>query len=183
MSELDDTTAEQLTEIQALTEQTIQNLRRITRDLRPLYLEDLGLVAALNMLASETHHVLEIPVNFQLIGIERRLSPEIELALYRIAQECLSNISKHAQASRASISLNFTPETTSLTVTDDGCGFNVPESPAEFAPRGHFGWLGLHERAELIGASMIIQSTLDRGTRVVVSLPEAKAKESTQEDV
>lgn len=175
----DGTSADQLAEIQDLTEQAIQDLRRITRDLRPLYLEDLGLSASLKMLTHESSAGAGFAINFQQIGLERRLSPEVELTLYRIAQECLSNISRHAQASHASVTLNFTQAATSLTVTDDGCGFSVPESPAEFAPRGHFGLLGLHERAELIGASLNIHSTLGKGTRVVVSVPNTIGQVST----
>jgi signal transduction histidine kinase len=163
--------AESLDEICAMTEQTIQDLRRITRALRPLYLEDLGLVAALEMLARETEQASSIRVQFQLHGIEMRLSPTEELTLYRMAQEGLSNVVRHARGSRASLTLHFTPEELILEVTDDGQGFDVPESPAEFAPRGHFGLLGLYERAELIGAQLKLVSQPDQGTRLTVSLP------------
>lgn len=163
--------AEHLDEIQTLTEQTIQNLRRLTRALRPLYLEDLGLVAALDMLARETSQTADIPIDFQRVGVERRLVPEEELALYRIAQESLSNVVRHAHAKHCSLNIHFTPQTITLTVADDGCGFEAPESPAEFAPGGHFGLLGLHERAELIGARLEIQSAPNQGTLITVSVP------------
>lgn len=179
MSLKDENTVEKLAEIQALTEQTINDLRRITRDLRPLYLEDLGLVSALDMLAREASDLMGIPVDFRSVGMERRFSAEVELALYRIAQEGLSNISKHARAAHASMSIQFETEAISLTIADDGCGFVVPESPAEFAPGGHFGLLGLHERAELIGARLDIFSNPNRGTRIVVLLPTGQEKEAT----
>jgi signal transduction histidine kinase len=171
ISEGDNATSDQLQEIQNMTDQTIRDLRRITRDLRPLYLEDLGLVATLEMLARETSNAIGIPVEFQSIGNERRFSPEVELTLYRMTQEGLSNISRHAKASHASVTIQFNPQTTILAVTDDGCGFIVPESPAEFSPRGHYGLLGLHERADLIGAHLGILSAPDRGTRLVITLP------------
>ena len=161
---------DQLQEIQDMTDQTIRNLRRITRDLRPLYLEDLGLVATLEMLTRETSNSIGIPVDFQNIGIERRYSPEVELTLYRIAQEGLNNVFRHAQASHASVVIHFNPQTTILTVADDGNGFVVPDSPAEFAPSGHYGLLGLHERADLIGAQLEIHSAPDQGTRLVITL-------------
>jgi len=170
MSQTDEAVSEQLVEIQQLTEKTIQDLRRLTRDLRPLYLEDLGLVAALDMLAQETSKAIGIPVDFHRSGIERRLTPEIELTLYRMAQEGLSNISKHAEATSAIISITFTSQNTTMSITDDGRGFDVPESPAEFAPSGHFGLLGLHERAELVGAHLEIHSAPDQGTRLVITL-------------
>ena len=161
---------DQLTEMQAMTAQMIDDLRRLTRDLRPIYLEDLGLVPALDMLARDTSTILNVPVNFETSGAARRLRPEVELALYRIAQEALSNVARHAQANHAEVHLDFAMQATTLTVSDDGCGFDVPESPAEMAPEGHYGLLGLYERAELIGARLDIQSTHRQGTCVRVIL-------------
>jgi signal transduction histidine kinase len=170
MSQTDEVTGEQLKEIQDMTDQTIRDLRRITRDLRPLYLEDLGLVATLEMLSRESGNTNGIPVDFQSIGKEYRFPPEVELTLYRITQEGLSNVSRHAKASHASVVIHYNPQTTTLTLADDGRGFIVPESPAEFAPRGHYGLLGMHERAELIGAQLEIHSAPDQGTRLVITL-------------
>jgi signal transduction histidine kinase len=163
--------ASSLDEIQDLTQQTIQNLRRLTRALRPIYLEDLGLRTSLEILAQESGRTMGLPVEFQVSGEERRLEAESELSFYRMAQEALSNVARHAGAQRVSLQLGFTPEATTLTIRDDGCGFQVPESPATFARSGHFGLLGLHERAELIGAGLSIQSAPGSGTRVVVRLP------------
>lgn len=160
-----------LAELQQLAEQTIENLRRFTRALRPIYLEDLGLVTALEMLARETHQSVSLSADFRKVGAEQRLAPEVELTLYRIAQEALSNVTRHAQAAHASITLAFNPRSVTLTVVDDGRGFAVPDSPAEFAPGGHFGLLGMHERAELISAHLKIESAPGRGTRVTVELP------------
>jgi signal transduction histidine kinase len=170
MSQTDEVRVDQLKEIQDMTDQTIRDLRRITRDLRPLYLEDLGLVATLEMLSRESGNTNGIPVDFQSIGKEYRFPPEVELTLYRITQEGLSNVSRHAKASHASVIIHFNPQTTTLTVADDGRGFIIPESPAEFAPRGHYGLLGMHERAELIGAQLEIHSAPDQGTRLVITL-------------
>jgi signal transduction histidine kinase len=161
-----------LNEIAALTEQTVENLRRLTRALRPIYLEDLGLVTALEMLVREIGQATNIPVEFQRQGTERRLPPNVELALYRMAQEALNNVARHAQADDACLSISFTARDVSLQVSDDGQGFEVPKSPAEFAPSGHFGLLGLHERAELIGAELEIRSSPGRGTCLTVTLEE-----------
>lgn len=161
----------QLNEMQGMTAQMIADLRRLTRDLRPNYLEDLGLVPALDMLAKDASVSLGVPVTFQVSGSGCRLPPEVELALYRMVQEALSNVARHAQASAAEVNLRFGPDVISLTVTDDGRGFDVPDSPAEMAPEGHYGLLGLHERAELIGGRLTIQSAPAHGTTVLVSLP------------
>jgi two-component sensor histidine kinase len=152
-------------------EQTMADLRRFTRALRPIYLEDLGLVAPLEMLAREVSQANSLQIEFHRAGSERRLSPEVELALYRMAQEALSNVARHAQASRASLNLAFKREAVALMISDDGRGFQVLASPTELAPGGHFGLLSLHERTELIAARLNIQSSPGQGMRVVVRLP------------
>jgi len=162
---------ESLTEVVTLTEQAIENVRRQTRALRPIYLEDLGLVTALEMLTRETSQAAGIPVGFQRHGTEIRLTANVELALYRIAQEALNNVSRHAQASQAELNITFNLQEIIMQVSDNGKGFEVPNSPAEFAPGGHFGLLGLHERAELIGARLEIHSAPGQGSRVSVQLP------------
>jgi two-component system sensor histidine kinase UhpB len=159
-----------LNELEDLAAQTIENLRRMTRALRPIYLEDLGLVAALDMLARETGQNSGISIAFQKTGEERRLSPEVELALYRIAQEALNNVVRHSQARRADLRLYFGEKTVELEVSDDGIGFNVPQSPTDFVPNGHFGLLGMYERADLIGARLSVASAPGKGTRLKVRL-------------
>jgi signal transduction histidine kinase len=159
-----------LKELETLAEQTVENLRRLTRALRPIYLEDLGLVTALEMLAREISQNNHLAVDFQKTGSERRLAREVELSLYRIAQEALTNVVKHSKATHADLSIGFDNSEISLVVTDNGNGFIAPNSPTEFAPNGHFGLLGIHERADLIGARLEIESALGKGTRLNVRL-------------
>jgi signal transduction histidine kinase len=159
-----------LRELESLAEQTIENLRRLTRALRPIYLEDLGLVAALEMLARETGQANQLETDFQKHGQERRLQRDVELALYRIAQEALRNAVHHAKANHALLCISFRDQEVQLEVSDDGVGFQMPKSPTDFAPNGHFGLLGIHERADLIGARLEIESTLGIGTKLTVRL-------------
>ena len=159
-----------LEELETLAEQTVENLRRLTRALRPIYLEDLGLVTALDMLAREVSQNNDIDVRFQKTGEERRFPREVELSLYRIAQEALSNVVKHARATQAELTISFTPAEIQIEVNDNGIGFTVPNSPTEFAPNGHFGLLGVHERADLIGAKLEVSSLPGSGTQLKVRL-------------
>jgi signal transduction histidine kinase len=159
-----------LKDLEALAEQTVENLRRLTRALRPIYLEDLGLVTALDMLARETSQNTGLEVNFQKDGQERRLPREVELSLYRIAQEALTNVVKHSQATTAGLQITFDENETTLQVTDNGNGFDIPKSPTDFASNGHFGLLGIHERVDLIGARLELESVPDKGTRLTVRL-------------
>jgi len=159
-----------LEELESLSEQTIENLRRLTRALRPIYLEDLGLVTALEMLVRETSDNKSLFVNFQKSGQERRLAGEVELVLYRIAQEALNNVVRHAKAKNATLQILYGDKEVQLEVSDNGVGFEIPNSPTDFVPSGHFGLLGMHERAELIGARLKIESALGGGTRLKVRL-------------
>jgi signal transduction histidine kinase len=159
-----------LQELEGLAEQTVENLRRLIRALRPIYLEDLGLVTALDMLARETTQNNHLTVDFQKTGEERRLSREEELSLYRIAQEALNNVVKHSKATHADLKIIFEDAEIKMEVRDNGNGFIMPKSPTELAPSGHFGLLGVHERADLIGARLEMESALGKGTRLKVRL-------------
>lgn len=155
-----------LNDLQARVSETIASLRRSIGGLRPIYLEDLGLAAALGMLAREDGGAPTVA--FALNGTERRLPPDIELAFYRIAQEALNNAVHHAQASRVQVQLDFKDDSVSLCVSDNGRGFNVPAEPGAFAHAGHYGLLGMKERADLVGASLKIDSARGAGTQVTV---------------
>lgn len=158
----------QLDEMQQMVSQLIADLRRTIHALRPIYLEDLGLAPALQMLVQEVRGESAFAVRFHQEGSESRLPSEVELALYRIAQEALSNAARHAAAKMVTVELRFAPQAVTLVVEDDGEGFVAPESPADLAPQGHYGLLGIHERAELIGAQLTLTSEPGAGTRVRV---------------
>jgi signal transduction histidine kinase len=163
-----------LDELRGLTETTIDSVRRMTRALRPIFLEDLGLAAALQMLAREISQAHGPDVQFRSIGSERRLSHEAELALYRIAQQALNNVVRHAQAKQVAITLEFLDDTLRLQVVDDGQGFTPPPVITDLAARGHFGLLGMRERAELIGAALTLESRAGAGTTLRVRMPIAQ---------
>ncbi len=157
--------AEQLAEMEALAAATIDDLRRLTRDLRPSYLDDLGLVPALELLARDATIELGIPVEFMSTGEPRRATSETELAFYRIAQEALRNVGRHAKANRVTLTLDVTPQRMTLTIRDDGVGFD-PAGAAALSLGGHFGLLGARERAEAVGARLLVESTPGQGTTI-----------------
>ncbi len=161
-----------LDEMERLADSTIEDLRRTMRALRPIYLEDLGLVPALEMLAREASQA-SLAVDFRAQGRVERLGTAAELALYRIAQEALTNVERHAHATRATLSLTFSTRLARIEISDDGVGFTPPASPGAFAAQGHFGLLGMRERADLIGAGLEILSAPGRGTTVRIDLPLA----------
>ena len=99
----------------------------------------------------------------------------MELALYRIAQEALNNVVRHAKANHAVVSIHFDDEI-KLEVRDNGVGFTVPKSPTDFAHNGHFGLLGMRERADLIGGRLEVQSEAKQGTSLSVRLENISKK-------
>ncbi|MCQ3933072.1 MAG: hypothetical protein DPW16_21695 [Chloroflexi bacterium] len=161
-----------LTEVRQISQQAIEDIRRMIHGLRPSYLAELGLASALEMLAEQENSVV---VTFQMQGNEQRLSDKIELALYRITQEALSNIRKHSQASQATIQLTFLLEEVRLSIQDNGCGFDLP-SLQTLPVSGHYGLVGIRERTQLIGANLQIQSQKEQGTKIYIQVPLATMK-------
>jgi signal transduction histidine kinase len=157
-------------ELGPMVQDAISNLRRTVRGLRPIYLEDLGLVTALEMLARETEQVSGQTVQFEVHGPERRLEGEIEMMIYRMVQESLNNVVRHANASQVWLELDFKPGSLQVKVRDDGRGFHLPANRSEFPSSGHFGLLGMHERAELINAHLEISSSPGGGTVITIEI-------------
>lgn len=168
--------AERLDELKSLISQTITEVRRFTRALRPIYLEDLGLLPALEMLVRDVRSKAGIASELEVSGSACRLPEELELTIFRIAQESLTNVVQHAQATRVVVHLHFADDAVVLTVTDDGVGFDPPERPESLARAGHFGLLGMQERAALVGGRLVLESEASsrvagQGTRVTARLP------------
>jgi signal transduction histidine kinase len=150
---------------------TVEGLRRIIGDLRPIYLEDLGVVPAMKMLASQAQRRTGANVKFDTSGELRRFHPETELAAYRIAQEALSNAVKHSGAQTIDMLVVSEPSGLTVSVTDDGTGFVFPEKANELTSSGHYGLVGMKERASRLGGSVDIQTAQHEGTRVIAHLP------------
>ncbi|NIS81048.1 MAG: HAMP domain-containing protein [Anaerolineales bacterium] len=162
---------QELRELQQSTQEAIGRVRRLSRGLRPIYLEDLGLIPALQMLARDTELELEIPVSFRSQGEIRRLDAETELAFYRIVQEALSNVSRHARAEHVWIHVSFEEDSANIVIRDDGMGFQPPDQTNDLAREGHYGLIGMVERAVLIGADLEIRSVPKEGTQITAHLP------------
>lgn len=161
---------QRLADLSTLLKQSLQNVRRLIRDLRPLYLEEAGLVSALEVLATSAGRE-GLSVDFDIIGEERRLPEEAELAVFRIAQAAISNVIRHAQASSVHVRLYFTETGVTLKVEDDGVGFVPPLVPSDLTSQGHFGLVGMRERSTRLGGHLSIQSAPGQGAKVEVILP------------
>ena len=134
--------------------------------LRPRSLDDLGLAAALERLAQEWQVRYKIPVDVT-IQLNERLPGDVETAIYRIVQEALTNVARHAQARSASILVERRSDVVRTIVEDDGVGFDVG---ANYGER-HLGLLGMRERAELLNGTLTIESAPEHGTSIFIGIP------------
>jgi signal transduction histidine kinase len=151
--------------------------RQLILDLRPTMLDDLGLVPAIRWYADSHLAGLGALVVVESEGRQRRLRPELETALFRIAQEAMSNVARHAAASRVSITIHWHQEQVRLVVEDDGRGFEVNEALRGTTSGDSMGLLGLRERVEMLGGHHEIVSEPGRGTRIDVSIPVTAVRE------
>lgn len=157
----------------AKTRETLSSVRRFSRDLRPSVLDDLGLVAALETTVEEVDRRLPLGARVEVVGTPRRVDLAVEVALFRICQEALRNVEKHARAKSVAVGLIFADDLIRLSVTDDGDGFTTTANPATELPRrGKLGLVGMRERAALVGASFDLQSAPGLGTRITVDVPQ-----------
>ena len=146
-----------------------EQLRRFIHKLRPDVLDHLGLVPALQALTRELQNE-KINARVEIIGHERRLAGEAELALFRIAQEASNNVKKHSQATEAVLKIRFMPRKVRLNITDDGKGFQLPEMASDFARRGKLGLIGIQERVRLLNGTLSITSQEGKGTTLRVEV-------------
>ena len=151
--------------------ETGEELRRLTSALRPTYLEDLGFFPALEVLIKRADEQTPAQVRLDVEGQIHRLAPEVELAAYRFAQEALNNALQHAQADNIIVRVRCDPKELTLSVMDDGVGFTVPEHPDLLTQAGHFGLVGMLERATRLGGTLQIQTDVGAGAQVIVRLP------------
>ena len=151
--------------------EVLQEVRRFGQDLRPPMLDDLGLLATLRWLVSDVKEQHGIGTDLRVLGIERRLPPEAEFTLFRIVQEALRNVEKHAETSKAEIEIEFDEGKTRLSVSDNGKGFKLSGSLVDFARAGKLGLAGMEERTRLLNGSMRIESEPGKGTTVMVEIP------------
>lgn len=149
-------------------------VNRIILDLRPTLLEDMGLLSALRWYASQRLDPAGVSVHVQSGGIDERLQPHVETTVYRIAQEAVTNVAKHAGASNLWLAAKKTSRHFTLSVRDDGRGFDPASVLSDPDDRVGIGLFGMKERASLVGGSVEIQSAPGRGTRVVVRIPLEK---------
>jgi signal transduction histidine kinase len=164
-------TRNRLTELRTMVTGAIASIRQFSRDLRPLALEDLGLEAAMQYLVNQLAQSEGIEINLKIDGDTEGVSNNMEVAIYRILQETLNNVKRHAGATEVNVTARFGRTNVRLMVEDNGQGFEVPEAITDLASDGSFGVMGLQERAQLFGGEVVVKSIPGRGTIMRMVMP------------
>jgi signal transduction histidine kinase len=166
---------EQMRHLEGLVAHSMDELQRLIADLRPSHLDDLGLPATLRWYAGEIESHSELPISVTVTGEAQTISAPIKTALFRVAQEALINVLKHADADSASVILKYGEEDVVLIIEDDGCGFDV--GIIRGGERKSWGLMGMQERANLFGGEFNLLSQIGQGTRVRVTMPNSEKEE------
>lgn len=150
-----------------LARSSLAEARRSVQALRPGPLDDARLPDALSQLAEQWRHTSGIPVRFEIDGTSAPMQPALEVVLFRTAQEALANIAKHSSASRAGVTLTYTPDVVVLDILDDGCGFDATNTGAGAG----YGLEAMRSRLRQVGGALVIESTPGEGTTLSASVP------------
>jgi signal transduction histidine kinase len=156
--------------MRSLIDSTVHLIRRISTGLRPEILDDMGLVAAIGWQAKEFQKRMGMRCRLTLPEDHALLDKELSTSVFRIFQEILTNIARHAKASSVNVQLSISDDILKLKVADDGIGI----SESQIRGQGSLGLLGMQERAQLFGGEVSIQGTSGRGTTVLVSIPMSR---------
>ncbi len=162
---------ERLAESKELTAVTLEQVRELSLNLRPPMLDDLGLIPTLQWYVQRFGERVGIEVTFTAVNLKTRLSPEIETTLYRIVQEGLTNVARHAQAEHVTLSLQCKRGHVNVEIADDGQGFDIEAVINQTQPEHGAGLLGIRERVILLGGSFDIHTGVNQGTRLSIYVP------------
>jgi signal transduction histidine kinase len=166
-------------ELESLVARSLNELQRLIANLRPSHLDDLGLLAALRWYGEGLERTSNLKVVVNQEGHAREILPEVKIALFRVAQEALGNVVKHADAKEARLLLRFEDHSISIRIEDDGKGFDLERMAT--SDRQRWGLLGMEERASLLGGKFLIDSNRGHGTSILVSIPD-KQEDFTDEE-
>jgi two-component system sensor histidine kinase DegS len=150
---------------------TFQKIRDFILTLRPMMLDDLGLMPTLKQYVQDFEEKTNLATNFTVMGREAQLASHTEVTLFRMIQELLTNIHTHAHATHAQVSLDFDDGLVVANVEDDGSGFDLNEVQAPAQQRKGLGLATIQERAEMLGGRVQIESRIGRGTKVRIEIP------------
>ncbi|MFC5448799.1 sensor histidine kinase [Paenibacillus aestuarii] len=173
---------EELVDLKGQVRGGLEEVRKIIFNLRPMALDDLGIVPTLRKYVQDFEEKHKIRTKFNLVGKETRIPSGLEIAIFRLVQEALSNVIKHAKATFVSVELRLEADQVQIYIVDNGVGFDVPLIEQRIAKGNNFGLLGMRERVELLEGSMVLESAKDSGTKITMLIPFGGGAENKEEN-
>ncbi|AGA59829.1 histidine kinase [Thermobacillus composti KWC4] len=162
---------EELMELKSQVRSGLEEIRKIIFNLRPMALDDLGLVPTLRKFVQDFEEKTKIRAVFETSGRELRMPSAMEAAVYRLVQEAFSNALKHASPTYVSLEMTFYPKRVLVVIQDNGVGFDVEQTMGRSKTSSHYGLIGMHERVELLNGKIDIESARGQGTKITISIP------------
>lgn len=182
LPQADSVARDRLGEAKSLSSQTLIAMRQLSMDLRPTMLDDLGLIPTLRWYIQNFSNRLSIHSHFQATGFDEKMPPQIETAFYRIVQEALNNVAKHAEANHIEISVERRNGTIYASIIDNGKGFDLEKVLHPESPERGFGIIGMQERVSVLGGKIEIQSRIGFGTHIRIEVPYPKESVKDEKD-
>lgn len=173
---------DELVDLKGQVRAGLEEIRKIIFNLRPMALDDLGIVATLRKFTQDFEEKSRIHTKFEVVGRELRLPSAMEAAIYRMVQEAFSNVLKHARASHVSLEMHYSERLITLTIKDNGSGFRPEGLPKTANRNSHFGLIGMRERVELLEGRIDIQSSPGSGTEITIIIPATSDQRKEIED-
>ncbi|MCS7459962.1 sensor histidine kinase [Paenibacillus doosanensis] len=162
---------EELVDLKGQVRGGIEEVRKIIFNLRPMALDDLGVIPALRKFVQDFEEKSRIRTQFEFTGKDARLPSGMEVAIYRLVQEAFSNVVKHAQASHVMLEVTYQKQMVKIVVTDNGVGFTLDNIDKKIEKGSHYGIIGMRERVELLEGRIEMQSAKGAGTKISMLIP------------
>jgi len=160
---------DEIVDLKGQVRASLEEIRKVIFNLRPMALDDLGLIPTLRKYIYDFEEKIRIRTLIETRGKEHRLSSAMEAAIYRLVQEALTNVAKHAQASYVVVEITYQAQMVKIVVQDNGCGLRLDQ--LEKKSQDHFGIIGMRERVELLDGRMEIESAVNDGTKIIIHIP------------
>ncbi|GIO35217.1 signal transduction histidine-protein kinase/phosphatase DegS [Paenibacillus antibioticophila] len=167
---------DEIIDLKSQVRSSLEEMRKVIFNLRPMALDDLGLIPTLRKYVHDFEEKTKIRTTFETRGKEHRMSSPMEAAIFRLVQEALNNAAKHAFPTFVGVDINYQGEMLRIVIQDNGLGFKVDQLEERNKGHTHFGLIGMRERVELLEGRMDIESTANQGTKIIIHIPTKTEK-------
>ncbi|WP_435922733.1 sensor histidine kinase [Paenibacillus sp. DYY-L-2] len=172
----------EIVDLKSQVRSSLEEMRKVIFNLRPMALDDLGLIPTLRKYVHDFEEKTKIRATFETRGKEHRMSSAMEAAIFRLVQEALTNAAKHAYPTYVAVDITYQAQMVRIVIQDNGLGFKVDQLDTRSKGHTHFGLIGMRERVELLEGRMEIESAANIGTKIIIHIPTNAEKRKEHQD-